>query len=212
MDDIDIDSVVNQFLEELLRPVFGLHENQHRRIQTLPQKSPFLYFPTKKSCKKNLLDHCPEGEQFSLLGAHELELLVDEVNGRVADADVDADEVLQVAPTPVGHGRGVRGAEHGTPHSGTVTRLVQLGQLLSESLLALLKQLVALVHHQPLHAANIFIFYIPFQEEWRSNRKIGCKISRKNKGKGGVALIEFYERIFYLSLYFKETSCFQLSE
>jgi hypothetical protein len=102
----------------------------------------------------HLLHHGAEGEQFALLDADELELLVDEVDGRVAHAHVDAHEVLQVAPAPVGHGQRVRGAEHGAPHLAAVARLVQFGQLLSETLLALLEQLVALVHHQPLHTAK----------------------------------------------------------
>lgn len=64
---------------------------------------------------------------------------------------VDGHQVVKVEATPLFHVRRAGGAQERPAHPGAGAGQEHLGQLLPETRLAVLKQLVGLIHHQPLH-------------------------------------------------------------
>lgn len=80
-------------------------------------------------------------------------------------SNVDRHQVVQVEATPLFNIRGAGGAEEGPAHSGAGAGQEDLSQLLPEARLAVLEQLVGLVHHQPLHPAEVQSWRILLQQE-----------------------------------------------
>lgn len=74
------------------------------------------------------------------------------VPAAVPVSDVDGDQIIQVETAPLFHILRAGGAEERPAHLCARARLENGRQLLPEALLAVLKELVRLVHHQPLHA------------------------------------------------------------
>lgn len=73
---------------------------------------------------------------------------------QVPGADVHGDEVVQVEFTPLLHLGGESGAEQSAANFRRGAGQEDGGQLLPEASLTILKQLIRLVHDQPLHTAR----------------------------------------------------------
>lgn len=68
-------------------------------------------------------------------------------------SNIDRDQVVQVQTTPLLHVLRAGGAEESPAHLRPRAGQEHSGQLLPETCLTVFKQLVGLVHHQPLHTA-----------------------------------------------------------
>lgn len=72
----------------------------------------------------------------------------------VPGSDVNRDEVVQVEFAPLLHLGGESGTEQSAANPGRGAGQEDGGQLIPEASLTVLEQLIGLVHHQPLHAAQ----------------------------------------------------------
>lgn len=76
----------------------------------------------------------------------------------IPGSDVNRDKIVQIEFAPLLNLRGESGAEQSAANFGRSAGQEDGGQLLPEASLTILKQLIGLVHHQPLHTAHTRIY------------------------------------------------------
>mmetsp|Transcript_52738 Transcript_52738/g.138675 ORF Transcript_52738/g.138675 Transcript_52738/m.138675 type:complete len:445 (-) Transcript_52738:148-1482(-) len=131
--DVDVDAVVHELVEELHRALLALDEDEHGRLDALP-------------------NHLSQRQQLAVFAPTEDELLLDDLGRRILLAHHDAHREAKHGAREVLYGGLHGGREESTLDVGRRARGEHFVDLFEE---AELEQLICLVEHERLHLAQL---------------------------------------------------------